>query len=1409
MRVTSSMYYKNIQAESSRANERLFDVNKQISSGLKIQYAHDDVSVFTETMRLDNELTSLGQIAKSAESGYKMSTQADTALNEFQTTMDRTKTLLIQASNSAQSDVSRDAIAVELRGLEEHFKNLSNTSINGQFIFSGSAVDVRPISSDGKYMGNDVSMNSFVGAGAQQKYNLTGADLFLGEEASVKRTVTSNVPQYNLSAKYPDFSDPLNISTTVDKIITVDDTIRDLMGDIDNDPYDTANHFYLSGAKSDGTSFNKHISMSGSNSVDELLTQIGNAYGNTSDLKLVNVSLTDYGEIVVEDKRKGSSKLDFHMVGAVDYSVKIPIDNQIQTRKIDPSFATPTAQLNTLTFSDFSPIEGSLLAINVNGQPFTSSVNINAAAPRNVSDLVLDLVNQINAYDFGDGAGNTFTLDTTTIIPNTPTSSFTMKANTAETPFSVTLDGSSDTLILTNDPTMLSDPGVPEISTITVDPSAAFDIGDTYTIDIDNLGAVSYEVKDGDGAQEVASGLVAAINSSSLATNALATDNGDGTYTLTEVTSLPGDPVFGLTIALGGSNATTIPSNEQIQTENIDIPFTGPTAQLNTLTFTDAIPENGDTITVELNGQVFTSDIRDDTNPMLTDMSDLVTNLVDKINAFDFGNGTGNTFTLVDTTNATDTSPGIFTIESQTAGTSFNIINEGGSGDSVSALNDPTTPNDPGIGEVNTIIVDSSAAFTADSIYSVDINGIAKVSYTVQPGDTNIEVAAGLTSAINSSSLASEVNAVDNGDGTYTLTEIIADGDPATGLTIEFSGSVPSDFGDDSANINDKMYAKTGSINNLDFGETNFDKIMSGTTTAKNQNLYVKEFVKSPYESADILGLESATFDMSGPVVAGDTLSLIVDNGDGTTTSYSQLFDTDATITYDALKTQIELDNDFTVQIDPATDTITLNSTFQGLAKGVSIDTPLVNNNLAINVITTETETTVSALESAEFAMSRPVEGNGINDDTLTISVNNGDGTISSYSQKFVTDAITTYESLKTKIEIDKNFTVGIDLATDTITLNSTFQGLANGVSVNTPLANDDGSGAGIVNVTANQTAVDITTKINALLYDKTQFTKEGSILSSSIPQIIRGTNAFASPSTKISEVADLSQGKVGTLDGTQFTLSGTDTSGNKYTAEIDFASSGSTFTVDGNTYDIFNIQNPRAAVNADDMTYQQFMDVTNMIVTNNLPTANTEAGYDAAIRSSEVSGSTYLSYDGKIQFKDENHSDTKASLAIYDSNSGDFTLNVDSNGDGTKDKTTSSVMTFNSNNALTIRDAKTDFFKNLNEIITAVENHKIYPDSESGDMRSVGMENAISMIDDLMEHVSRSHALVGSQSNSLNNSLERAQLLEISTMTLRSSVIDTDIAEASLNLTQLSLSYQAMLSTVAKVSQLSLVNYL
>ena len=834
MRVTQSMYYKSIYGQNnSQLNNKLFDVNKQIASGLKIQYSHEDVLTFADTMRLDDEITTLNQIQVSTESGIKVTKQTDSILNDFTNSLDRVKTLLIQATNDTQSATSRNAIAAELRGLEGHFKNLANTSINGKFLFAGTDFTTKPIAEDGTYLGNDQSMTALLGAGIRQEYNLSGAELFLGEKPLVQRKITTNIEQYNLSAKYPDFTDPTSDANGSNEPITEENTIRDLMGSLSDEPNGNS-HFYIQGVKSSGESFAKQITMSDDQNVGELLTQIGNAFGNTSDLNLVNVSLDPLGMIVVEDKMHGSSKLDFHMIGAIDFDQ---------------------------------------------------------------------------------------------------------------------------------------------------------------------------------------------------------TDGGDA------------------------------------------------------------------------------------------------------------------------------------------------------------------------------------------------------------------------------------------------------------------------------ADINSSLYGvAAGDIDHLSAGETDFSKIIKGTSSADNDKLYVKKFVQSSFNALpQTVNTISAEYSMDTPIAAGDTLTLGVTYADGTVLpAYTETYATSPIATYNALKAKIEAIGDFTVNVND--DTIKLNITQQGIENGATITSGLANDNVSVTVSS-------NVLDSS-------VPGNG-----------------------------------------------------------------------------------------------------SPVLYDRTMFTKDGSMLYSTTPQVLSSDNTFANNMTKLSEVADLSQGTPsGSLNNVSFTLQGNTTNGVAFEASIDLKSStngGSTFSLDGGVtnYTIFNMENPRTAVDADEITYRQFMDVVNMITTGTLPsvagthlhadgTPYTDAQeYDYAVESSTVSGQTFLSYDGKITFKDMHNTPTKANLSIYDSNSGNFSPT-------TLGK--SSALTFNSNNALTISDAKTDFFKNLDHIISAVEENKMRPDGTNGDdLRNVGMQNALTMIDDIADHLNRSQSKVGAYSNALSTSLERTTLLEVSTKVLRSSVIDTDLAEASLQLTQLSLNYEAMLSTVGKVSRLSLVNYL
>ena len=319
MRVTQSMYYKTMNSNSNNVTKGLFDVNKQISSGQKIQYAYEGSETFINTLRLDDEVATHTQVKNSASSAFKFSTQTDTVLGDFTKTLDSFKTKLISAANvGANSDNSLDAIAKELRSMKNHLINLSNTSVNGSFLFSGSATDTKPISQDGSYNGNDADLKAFFGADANQKYNISGSQLFLGEESRINRTITTNIA--------------LKDSRT-GQIANEDNTL----GDITNNSNDQT--FYLRGRNSDGSSIKERFTLNSTASIKNLLQSVENSFLPNS----VNVSLDQGGNIVIEDKRSGSSKLDFQLVAGE--SIEDDIDNLVPSIEFNKSALTSNSSV--------------------------------------------------------------------------------------------------------------------------------------------------------------------------------------------------------------------------------------------------------------------------------------------------------------------------------------------------------------------------------------------------------------------------------------------------------------------------------------------------------------------------------------------------------------------------------------------------------------------------------------------------------------------------------------------------------------------------------------------------------------------------------------------------------------------------------------------------------------------------------------------------------------------------------------------------------------------------------------------------------------------------------------------------------------------------------------------------------
>ncbi|MGN8491164.1 flagellar hook-associated protein FlgL [Helicobacter pylori] len=325
MRVTFGSKYNQMNHYQNALQNKINDANTQIASGLKIRYGYQNSDINNQNLKFQYEENTLDQGIDVAQNAYTSTLNTDKALQEFSKTMEAFKTKLIQSANDVHSETSRAAIANDLERLREHMMNVANTSIGGEFLFGGSKVDRPPIDSNGKYHGNGEDLNALISSDNLVPYNISGQDLFLGADKDKHKLITTNIKLFNQNKLHPDVMDALEHSSLPEEVfIKPSDTLRELIGDNDKDPTnDPKEFFYLQGVRPDGSSFKEKFALSkayqnkeSATKVSDLLDKIAHAYGNTSQNKVVDVSLNNWGQIEIKNLTPGSENLDFHLISS-------------------------------------------------------------------------------------------------------------------------------------------------------------------------------------------------------------------------------------------------------------------------------------------------------------------------------------------------------------------------------------------------------------------------------------------------------------------------------------------------------------------------------------------------------------------------------------------------------------------------------------------------------------------------------------------------------------------------------------------------------------------------------------------------------------------------------------------------------------------------------------------------------------------------------------------------------------------------------------------------------------------------------------------------------------------------------------------------------------------------------------
>lgn len=356
MRITNKLNTYNSINQVQTGMKNLYKSYNQLSSGLQIRNSYEGAGMYITNTRLDYEYATLSQIEDASKLADELMKNTDSTMSEMEKLLTQFKVKVTEAANATQTPASREVIAKELETIRQQIVDLANTSVNGQFLFSGSLTNTKPFDYSGNYYGDDKRLNIVTGDGVKNAYNIPGYDLFYKADNDFKKQITTNVSftdnrfdlvQNKDKTRYLEGKD--KISYLIGLNYVKDNTKGELEWDRDFEQQPMnfpPTALYVQGVKPDGTSFKSAVLVEPTDTIQGMLDKIGALYGNTTTSKVVDVSINKSGQIQITDLKQGNTVLDFHAVAYTpQFETRDQLKNAIQDMAADEREALTNAVL--------------------------------------------------------------------------------------------------------------------------------------------------------------------------------------------------------------------------------------------------------------------------------------------------------------------------------------------------------------------------------------------------------------------------------------------------------------------------------------------------------------------------------------------------------------------------------------------------------------------------------------------------------------------------------------------------------------------------------------------------------------------------------------------------------------------------------------------------------------------------------------------------------------------------------------------------------------------------------------------------------------------------------------------------------------------------------------------------------
>jgi flagellar hook-associated protein 3 FlgL len=131
-------------ADLTATENRITQLNKQITSGVRVSQASDDPGAIASILATQSDIDRTTQTQTNLQQASTVASSADGALASASSLLDQLRSLAAQGANSTATAATRATLNQQVQAIEQQLVSIANTQVEGRYIFGGDDPNTQP-----------------------------------------------------------------------------------------------------------------------------------------------------------------------------------------------------------------------------------------------------------------------------------------------------------------------------------------------------------------------------------------------------------------------------------------------------------------------------------------------------------------------------------------------------------------------------------------------------------------------------------------------------------------------------------------------------------------------------------------------------------------------------------------------------------------------------------------------------------------------------------------------------------------------------------------------------------------------------------------------------------------------------------------------------------------------------------------------------------------------------------------------------------------------------------------------------------------------------------------------------------------------------------------------------------------